>query len=73
MKMLAIVIMGAAMLSGCGGDKAADGASVTKVALPVAVQTMVDAPFAADGQIHVQSKGLFVVKADTAVCRIKAE
>jgi hypothetical protein len=67
--MLGAVMMSAAMLSGCGGDKANDPVSVAKAALPVAVQTMVDAPFAADGEIHLQARGVFVVKADTMFCR----
>jgi hypothetical protein len=77
MRVLGAVMMCTAMLGGCGGDKANDPVngpiSVAKAALPVAVQTMVDAPFAADGEIHVQARGAFVVKADTAICAVRAE
>jgi hypothetical protein len=73
MRVLGVVMVGAAMLGGCGGDKANDPVSVAKAALPVAVQTMVDAPFAEDGEIHVQARGAFVVKAEAAICAVRAE
>jgi hypothetical protein len=61
MRMLgAIVVMVA--LSGCDqGSKTA--------AMPAVVQQMVAAEFPADGEIHVQNRGVFVVKPDTMFCR----
>jgi hypothetical protein len=73
MRVLGAVLMGAAMLGGCGGDKAADPASAAKVEIPGAVQAIVNAPFAADGEIHVQSRGTFALKAGAAICAVGAE
>ncbi len=49
-------------LASCGGGSAEPRA-------PVEIQKLMAADFPADGQIHVQSRGNFVISSETAVCR----
>ena len=65
---LGVIIMAAA-LGACGsGSGAGSGSAKPEVAVPAFVQRMVDADFPADGQIHVQSRGKFVIDLKTGFC-----
>jgi hypothetical protein len=55
-----VIIAGFLLLAGCG----AAGSAV-----PSPVQAAMDAPFPDDGQIHVQSRGRFVIRPETMSCR----
>jgi hypothetical protein len=64
---LVTAVMASALVSGCDKNTSSiAGKSGGQV--PASVQAMIDAPFAADGQVHVQSRGTFVVKSETGVC-----
>jgi hypothetical protein len=67
MRALGAILMIGFSLSGCGSG-AEDGSAQPPVVIPSFVQKMVDADFAADGQIHVQSVGKFEIKPTSMQC-----
>ena len=52
------------LLSSCGEQSAGRN----QAEIPAEIEHMMATEFPADGQVHVQSKGRFVVKPDTPVC-----
>jgi hypothetical protein len=79
MNKLGIMMLGIMLLGSCDVYKAAKAANeerakaaakLVRVPIPAAVQKMINVPFAADGNIHSQARGVFVVKPDTMFCRL---
>ncbi len=54
------IIVGCVLLSGC---------DTIGNALPPTVRVAINAPFPDDGQLHVQSRGRFVIRPETMSCR----
>jgi hypothetical protein len=70
MRVLGAVLMGAAILGGCGGEVGSSliASPSGDPSFPPSIPPLIARPFAADGQIHVQSTGKIVIRPDTVVC-----
>jgi hypothetical protein len=62
-RVMAAVLLVMVVSSGCSSE-----ATKPKAVVPDFVQKLINAPFAADGQVHVQSRGRLVMGDETAVC-----
>jgi hypothetical protein len=60
-----IALAATVLIMGCGGS----GAAPASVDVPDSIKTLMANEFPADGQVHVQSQGAFVVNNETMFCR----
>lgn len=56
-------------LCGCGEDKAEVAPKAAATEMPTDLRQLIDQTFPADGEIHVQSRGVFAVHPDTVFCK----